>query len=607
MARLTKLELTWIGKENRPKLEPRILLEDTEKSYHASHRVSENDIFDNRLIFGDNLLALKALEQEFAGKIKCIYIDPPFNTGQAFEYYDDGVEHSLWLTLMRDRLELLYRLLANGGLLWVHLDDSEVHYCKVLLDEIFIRNNFVANITYERSGAAGLGLGGFIVNTGENILLYKKNELPVRKVFSFQELDERTMKRYNKALIEEGTRELVAEFVSKSNGMPVKLYRHSGFRIETISLNRFQERREEIKAEFARLFSHLFRTNQIQKENEFQRDLVSRMDKQYLYTVDYTPSRGKNEGRLTTLYYHNAELFAWLRDTAQVDDGHIAKASNITNVWTHAEIPKADIANEGGVDFPRGKKPEQLLSRIIDMSTQPGELVLDSFAGSGTTGAVAHKMGRRWIMVELGEHCHTHIIPRIKNLIEGQDPRGITKAVNWKGGGGFRYFRLAPSLLEKDRWGNWVISKEYNATMLASAMAKHEGFVYNPDENLYWKQGKSTEKDYIFTTTNFITVEYLDSIHEEMQPDESLLICCKSFQKACEDRYDNITVRKIPNMLLGRCEFGKEDYSLNIATLPWQPTDKKPDGDSDNPQKTRKKPNRPVSKKQKGLFDEEGD
>jgi adenine-specific DNA-methyltransferase len=508
---------------------------------------------------------------------------------------------------MRDRLELLYRLLANGGLLWVHLDDSEVHYCKVLLDEIFIRNNFVANITYERSGAAGLGLGGFIVNTGENILLYKKNELPVRKVFSFQELDERTMKRYNKALIEEGTRELVAEFVSKSNGMPVKLYRHSGFRIETISLNRFQERREEIKAEFARLFSHLFRTNQIQKENEFQRDLVSRMDKQYLYTVDYTPSRGKNEGRLTTLYYHNAELFAWLRDTAQVDDGHIAKASNITNVWTHAEIPKADIANEGGVDFPRGKKPEQLLSRIIDMSTQPGELVLDSFAGSGTTGAVAHKMGRRWIMVELGEHCHTHIIPRIKNLIEGQDPRGITKAVNWKGGGGFRYFRLAPSLLEKDRWGNWVISKEYNATMLASAMAKHEGFVYNPDENLYWKQGKSTEKDYIFTTTNFITVEYLDSIHEEMQPDESLLICCKSFQKACEDRYDNITVRKIPNMLLGRCEFGKEDYSLNIATLPWQPTDKKPDGDSDNPQKTRKKPNRPVSKKQKGLSDEEGD
>ena len=220
---------------------------------------------------------------------------------------------------------------------------------------------------------------------------------------------------------------------------------------------------------------------------------------------------------------------------------------------------------EGGVDFPKGKKPEGLVKRVLELTTAQGDWVLDSFAGSGTTGAVAHKMGRRWIMVELGEHCHTHIIPRMRKVIDGADESGITKAVNWQGGGGFRYFRLAPSLLEKDRRGNWVISKEYNATMLASAMAKHEGFIYNPDETFYWKQGKSTEKDYIFTTTNFITIEYLDSIHEEMQPDESLLICCKSFQDACQDRYENITVKKIPNMLLGRCEFGREDYSLNVS------------------------------------------
>jgi adenine-specific DNA-methyltransferase len=177
-------------------------------------------------------------------------------------------------------------------------------------------------------------------------------------------------------------------------------------------------------------------------------------------------------------------------------------------------------------------------------------------------------MGRRWIMVELGEHCHTHIIPRMKKVIDGQDPGGITKVVDWQGGGGFRYFRLAPSLLEKDTWGNWVISKEYDGTMLASAMAKHEGFLYNPDETYYWKQGKSSEKDYIFTTTNFITIEYLDSIHEQMVPDESLLICCKSFQDTCQDRYPTITIRKIPAMLLGRCEFGREDYSLNISPLP---------------------------------------
>ena len=237
------------------------------------------------------------------------------------------------------------------------------------------------------------------------------------------------MKRYNKALVDEGRRKLVAEFIAKSNGLPVRLYKHSNFNVKTISLNKFKSREEEIYSEFSYHFDKLFRTNQIQKENLFQRDLVSRMDKSSLYTVDYIPSRGKNEGKLTTLYYFNAELFAWLKDTAQIEDGQIVKSTSITNVWTHAEIPKADIANEGGVDFPRGKKPEQLLRRIIEMSTDLGDWVLDSFAGSGTTGAVAQKMGRRWIMVELGEHCHTHIVPRLKTVIDGTDKGGISKAV----------------------------------------------------------------------------------------------------------------------------------------------------------------------------------
>jgi adenine-specific DNA-methyltransferase len=246
--------------------------------------------------------------------------------------------------------------------------------------------------------------------------------------------------------------------------------------------------------------------------------------------------------------------------------------------WTSGEVGHNQEAKREVKVFNEDEifgtpKPERLLYRVIQLASNTGDWVLDSFAGSGTTGAVAHKMGRRWIMVELGQHCHTHIIPRMKKVIDGTDQGGITKAVGWKGGGGFRYFRLAPSLLEKDKWGNWVISKDYNATMLANAMAKHEGFVYNPDDTFYWKQGKSTEKDYIFTTTNFITVEYLDSIHEEMQPDESLLICCKFFQEACEGRYENITVKKIPNMLLGRCEFGKEDYSLNISNAPLTPND----------------------------------
>jgi adenine-specific DNA-methyltransferase len=438
-----KLELTWIGKENRPRLEPRILLEDPALSHHAAQRVSPNDIFDNRLIFGDNLLALKALEQEFTGKVKCIYIDPPYNTGEALEHYDDGVEHSIWLSLMRDRLVILYRLLDPNGFLWIHLDDSEVHYCKVLLDEIFSRPNFVAQITYERSGAAGLGLGGFVVNTGESILVYRKGALPSRRTHSSQILEPKTMKRYNNVLRDAGQRVLVREFFAKSTGLPVRVYEHQRFTIDKISLAKFEEREEEIRQEFARDYEMLFRTNQIQKENAFQRELVGNMSKSSLYTVDYTPSRGKSEGEDTTLYYYNAELFAWLKDTSSLEDGHIVKRTSVTNVWSHAEIPKADIANEGGIDFPRSKKPETLLYRILDMCTEPGDLVLDSFAGSGTTGAAAHKMGRRWIMVELGNHCNDLILPRLRSVVDGVDARGISKMTSWKGGGGFRYFKLA--------------------------------------------------------------------------------------------------------------------------------------------------------------------
>src|ERR1700677_2990856 len=143
MQKRLKLELTWIGKENRPRLEPRILLEEADKSHHAKTRVTDHDIFDNRLIFGDNLIALKALEQEFAGKVKCIFIDPPYNTGSAFAQYDDGIEHSIWLSLMRDRMEILRRLLLEEGSLWATLDDNEAHYFKILGDEVFGRDCFI--------------------------------------------------------------------------------------------------------------------------------------------------------------------------------------------------------------------------------------------------------------------------------------------------------------------------------------------------------------------------------------------------------------------------------------------------------------------------------
>lgn len=264
---MQRLELTWIGKGQEPEVEPRILLHDPSKDYGDPNS-------ENMLIHGDNLLALKALEQQYAGQVKCIYIDPPYNTGAAFEYYDDNLEHSIWLGLMYPRIKLLYSLLKDGGSLWVSIDDIECHYLKVILDEVFGRNALVADITYERSGSAGLGQGGLFVNTSEHILIYAKGAFSYNKILGSTLLEFKTMKRYNKVLVQEGTRELVDEFISKSNGKPVRIYRHTDFEIRTISLRDFEHREREIRAEFLTDFERLFRTNNVQKENQFQNELM---------------------------------------------------------------------------------------------------------------------------------------------------------------------------------------------------------------------------------------------------------------------------------------------------------------------------------------------
>ena len=256
------------------------------------------------------------------------------------------------------------------------------------------------------------------------------------------------------------------------------------------------------------------------------------------------------------------------RFLTEVQDGVVSKT-----IWFRSEVGDNDAAAKEiknlfpGYPFST-PKPEKLVYRIMALASKEGDLVLDSFLGSGTTAAVAHKMGRKWIGIELGDHAKTHCIPRLKQVVAGSDQGGISKAVDWHGGGGFKFYTLAPSLLNKDKYDNWIISKEYNPDMLAAAMAKQSGFRYEPDAHVYWKQGRSSEKDYIYTTTQFMTVEMLEKIREEMGPDESLMICAKIYQRECENRFANITVKKIPQMLLGKCEFGKEDYSLNIVNLP---------------------------------------
>jgi adenine-specific DNA-methyltransferase len=239
-------------------------------------------------------------------------------------------------------------------------------------------------------------------------------------------------------------------------------------------------------------------------------------------------------------------------------------------------------------------KPEALLQRVLTIATNPGDLVLDSFGGSGTTGAVAHKMGRRWIMVELGEHCHTHIIPRLQKVVDGEDAGGVTEAVGWRGGGGFRYYKLAPSLLERDRWGNWVISREYDAAMLAQAVAKLEGFRYAPSEVLWWQHGSASERDFICVTTQSLSTEQLQALAEEVGPQRSLVVACAAWRgvtaAVAAERWPNLTLKKIPKMVLARCEWGHDDYSLNVANLPMAQPDAAPAADAGKPARGRPAP-----------------
>jgi len=523
-----RLELTWIGKENRPRLEPRILLEDPEKSYHAKHRVTGRDLFDNRLIFGDNLLALKALEQEFTGKIKCIYIDPPYNTGSAFEHYDDSVEHSLWLSLMRDRLEALRRLMTQDGLILCSIDSTELFHAGLLFDEVLGRENRVELFTWKKSYGGG-AKSRYVVNQSEFILCYAKDieKLPPL----FLPPDEKVLKYY--------------KFKDEH-------YQARGpYRLQPLATTSMDERpnlRYPIE----------YKGREIWPEKQWQWSEERVKKASAANGLVFTERKGK-----VTVSYKQ-----YLRD--QEGEERQTKPTSIidgfyTQHGTYESVALFGLENK--FQFP---KPEGLLRYVVEMVTSPGDWVLDSFAGSGTTGAVAHKIGRQWIMVELGEHCHTHIIPRLKKVIDGEDPGGVTEVVGWKGGGGFRYYRLAPSLLEKDKWGNWVINKEYNAAMLAEAVCKLEGFQYVPSDTVYWQHGHSTERDFIYVTTAHLSHDQLQQLSDEVGPDRTLLVLCTAF-RAKPDRYPNLTVKKIPKAVLSRCEWGKDDYSLRVENLPKAP------------------------------------
>lgn len=544
-----RLELTWIGKGEDPAVEPRILLHDPSKDYG-------NPNAENMLIHGDNLLVLKALEQQFAGQVKCIYIDPPYNTGEAFEHYDDNLEHSIWLRLMYARLRLLRNLLADDGFFCCQIDDSEGHYLKVLLDEVFGRNGYYQTTIYVR------------VRYPEKTL--KQDMAFHKEIEQIHVYRKSTSAKPILTTVDAGYEKF--KYSISTDKTPDRVLELGGKRVEVFNKGHYTITEEE-GSEYG--LKEIWASGTILDGNSSGRFFRDYLTGRYetdgygvLYKVygigddryDFRFFTGPNrEGATKGKYYQGVPL-------DKLESGEMTREVPI-NGFIDLAASFGNCRHEGGSEFRGGKKPEILLQTLLTHFSNPGDLVLDSFLGSGTTAAVAQKMGRQYIGVELGEHCYTLCKPRLDRVIDGEQT-GISKVVDWHGGGGYKFYELAPSLIEKDKYGNPVISDKYNPTMLIAAVVKLNGYFFAPDPDVFWKQGHSQDKSYIYVTTTYLDAKTLDGLAAEVSPMEHLLICAPAFDTGLSLRYENIQVRKIPQSVLDKCEYGVNNYDLNIVDIP---------------------------------------
>lgn len=412
--KINKLELTWIGKEDEPlSIEPRLLLDSPEYSFgevETGTLPNGKPWPGNMLIHGDNLLALRALEQDFAGQVKCIYIDPPYNTGSAFEHYDDNLEHSQWLNLMRPRLVILRNLLSEDGTIWISIDDDEQAYLRILCDEVFGRSNYIETIVWQRAYSP-VNLKKTISRSHDYVLVYAKH---LTKDYSLNKLPRSV--------------EANERYKNPDND-PRGVWK---------STDSTAQAGHGTKSQFYVLSAPNGKQHHLTPGRcwVYTEEVMNRMiaDNRIWFGPD-----GNN-------------VPAIKRFLTEVRDGIVPQT-----LWPYTEVGHTQEAKKEikALEFNTifdTPKPERLLLRILQIATNPDDIVLDSFLGSGTTAAVAHKMGRRWIGIELGDHAYTHCAVRMKKVIEGEQG-GISKLQNWQGGGGFKFYELAPSLLNHDKYG----------------------------------------------------------------------------------------------------------------------------------------------------------
>lgn len=503
MANIGKLELTWVGKSDGKVVEPRLLIEDKSKSYGAPDS-------ENMLIHGDNLIALQSLQYDYAGKVKCIYIDPPYNTGSAFEHYDDNLEHSIWLNMMKPRLSLLWNLLSDEGSIWISIDDCERDYLKILCDELFGRNHFISSVIWRNSDNSNNNALTFSVDHNY-ILVYAKgtnwrpkflNDPQKRSHFKNPDNDPRGPWFDGNPVNNPGLRVNLQYDITTPSGKTIH-HPPNGWRW---SWETIQEK---------------MKTGEIR----FSDDETRLIRRTYLYEMEGLPP---------------STLWTDLEIT-----GHTRKAKyELKNLF-----PDVPVTSLFGTP-----KPELVVNYVLQLATDEGDLVLDSFLGSGTTAAVAHKMKRKYIGIEIGDHCYTHCIPRLTKVVDGEQG-GISVKTGWQGGGGYHFYELAPSLLVKNPvLPVYQINPEYTFEMVCQAVCKIEGFRYAPNDVYH---GYSSEKRFIHITKEFVNAEYVKAITSRLAEDQSLLIYCMRCQS---DMIlpDNIEVKRMPKDLLDKCDFESE-------------------------------------------------
>lgn len=545
-----KLELTWLGKENVEVIEPRLLIENSSLS-----NCKDLEETRNMLIHGDNLLALKALIPQFSGKIKCIYIDPPYNTSNLFEEYDDNVEHSIWLSKMRQRLVLLRELLTDDGCIFVQINDDEGAYLKVLCDEVFGRSNYETTF--------------YVKVRHDNRILREDSryQLVIEQVHMYRKTSAFIAPRREKTKNADDDYKWEVEIIGDKTetihigSYDVEIYKPEAYKIRKVADGDGHFKQYQIRGSLI--------TQHGSASEYYEQNLRSRRQMDGLGCLYKVIGMGVNGDGLGYRYIMQPEK-ANSKNGFYFQGLPIKKKEGKGLPWPNF-YDKTDIFNNAGYEgygrFSGGKKPEAWIDFLLMLGgVKQGDIVLDSFLGSGTTAAVCLKRGYAFIGVELGDHAYTQCKPRLDSIISNEDEFGIDYLKMEPKG--YRFFELAPTLIKEDDFGQAIINKEYNSDMLAAAVAIHEGFKFEPDSSCYWKQSRNDNNTFLYVTTNHVNEILINSIKAELKDDEYLIIVCKSYDESIKRAYKNITIKKIPQSLLNNCTFDVDDYNLNIVCPP---------------------------------------